>query len=153
MYRPQIYACDAVVVVHVLEIVRDLAPDPVSEGLLRDEMHSCSRIGIDEGEAHELEPPLDRGCAAGPEVSHAGSLLAGLADVARINGNRTAARVAVLPDECAVEGYPVERLPEVHAEPLFGRASEPPQLKEVDAVRYGKKKFHGLDEECTERFA
>ena len=52
-----------------------------------------------------------------------------------------------------VERYPVKLLPEVHTEPLFGRASEPPHLKEVDAIWYGKKKFHGFDEERLKSFA
>ena len=35
----------------------------------------------------------------------------------------------------------------------FGRSSEPPHLKEVDAIWYVQKKFHGFDEERTKRFA
>ena len=38
-------------------------------------------------------------------------------------------------------------------EPLLRRASEPPHLKEVDAIWYGKKKFHSFDEERLKSFA
>ena len=73
-------------------------------------------------------------------------------DIARVYGYSPAISFAFL-NESPVERYPVKLLPEVHTEPLFGRTSEPPHLKEVDAIWYGKKKFHGFDEEIMKRFA
>lgn len=152
VYGPQVNANDGIVVVHMLEIVRNGASYFVSKGLLGHKMNSGPGIGVNEGEAHQLESPLDRGSASRPEVSHAGSLLPGLADMARVYGYCPAVWFA-FPDQCPVERYPVKLLPEVHTETLFGRVPEPPHLKEVDAIWYGQKKFHGFDEERTKRFA
>ena len=86
------------------------------------------------------------------EVSYTWSLLSGFADIARVYGYCPAIGVAFL-DQGPVGRYPVKLPPEVHTEPLFGRASEPPHLKEVDAIWYGKKKFHCFDEERLKSFA
>lgn len=80
------------------------------------------------------------------------NLLSGFADIARVYGYCPAIGVTFL-DQGLVERYPVKLLPEVHAKPLFGRAPELPHLKEVDAIWYSKKKFHGFDEETLKRFA
>ena len=110
------------------------------------------RISVNEGEAHKFEAPLHSRSTPRPEVSCTWSLLSGFADITRVYVYCPAIGIAFL-GQGPVERYPVKLLPEVHTEPLFGRASEPPRLKEVDAIWYGKKKFHGFDEERLKSFA
>ena len=86
--------------------------------LNRLEVHGFIGVCIDKSYSEYLKPPLGRSGAAGPEVSHTRSLLSGLADVARVNGDCR----ALLPHmfgELRVELQPVEDLPEVLAEPAL----------------------------------
>ena len=55
--------------------------------------------------------------------------------------------------EMAVERKPVEGLPKVLAEAALTRTAEPRHLGEVHASGGCEIKFHGLDDECSERFA
>ena len=152
VYGPQVNANYGIMVVHMLEVVRNGTSYFFSKSLLGHEVNSRPCIGINKSEAHKFEAPLHSRSTSRPEVSYAWSLLSGLADIARVYGYCPTIGVAFL-DQGPVERYPVKLLPEVHTEPLFGRASEPPHLKEVDAIWYGQKKFHGFDEERLKRFA
>ena len=85
-------------------------------------------------------PPLRRSGAAGPEVSHTWSFLPDLADVARVNSDCR----ALLPHmfgELRIELQPVERLPEVLAEPAL-----------TGVRKHNDVQNHGLDDEITKRF-
>ena len=139
-------------VVHMLEVVRSGTSCFVCKGLPGHKVNACPGIGVNEGDAHKFRSPLHRRSTSRLEVSYTGSLLSGLTDVARIYGCCPAIRFA-FPDQCPVERYPVKLLPEVHTEPLSGRASEPPHLKEIDAIWYGQKKFHCFDEEIVKGLA
>lgn len=81
-------------------------------------------VCIDKSDAEYLKPPLGRSGAAGPEVSHTRGILPGLADVARVNSDC----LALLPHmfgELRIELQPVERLPEVLAEPALTGVRNP----------------------------
>ena len=80
------------------------------------------------------------------------SLLAGLGDIARIDGYCNAMSLCRF-QERPVERQPVERLLEVLTEPAFARAATPRQLGEVESSCMCENKFHCLDEEGLKRFA
>ena len=136
VYGPPVNANYGIMVVHMLEVVRNGTSYFFSKSLLGHEVNSRPCIGINKSEAHKFEAPLHSRSTPRPEVSYTWSLLSGLADIARVYGYCPTIGVAFL-DQGPVERYPVKLLPEVHTEPLFGRASEPPHLKEVDAIWYG----------------
>ena len=90
--------------------------------------------------------------AAGPEPVHARSLLPGLGYEAWIDAY-CYAMSSHRRKEVAVERKPVKGLLEVLAEAALTRAAAPRHLGEVHASGGCEKKFHGLDDECSERFA
>ena len=87
--------------------------------LNRFKVYGFISVCIDKSVAEYLKPsPLRCSGAAGPEVSHTWSFLPDLADVARVNSDCR----ALLPHmfgELRIELQPVERLPEVLAEPAL----------------------------------
>lgn len=86
--------------------------------LNRFKVYGFISVCIDKSDAEYLKPPLRRSDAAGLEVSHTWSFLSDLADVARVKSDCR----ALLPHmfgELRIELQPVERLPEVLAEPAL----------------------------------
>ena len=90
--------------------------------------------------------------AAGPEPVHARRLLPRLGNEAGIDAycNTMSHHWR---KEVAVERKPVKGLLEVLAEPALTRAATPRHLGKDHASGGCKIKFHGLDDECSERFA
>lgn len=150
---PEILSHKRVWIVHMLQIF-GYAPTPLFvECLFRNHVCAAGGIGVDKSKPHQLQAPLHWRSAAWPEVAQTGSLLSGLAYVTRINGDGSSFRIP-FGNERFIETDPVTTLlPEIHAEALFRRMSEPLHLEKVDAIRYGKKKFHGFLEERLKRFA
>ena len=109
-------------------------------------------IGVNDGYAKYLKTLLHSSCTTGPEPVDAWSLLAGLGDIARIDGYCNAMSLCRF-QERPVERQPVERLPEVLTEPAFARTTAPRHLGEVESSGMCEYKFHGLDEERLKRFA
>lgn len=84
-------------------------------------------------------------------MHHNRSRLPGLADVARVNSDCR----ELLPHifgELRIELQPVERLPEVLAEPALTGVRNPGHLCIIDFSWHGDVQNHGLDDEITKRF-
>lgn len=150
--HPQIPSGEGVGILHPLGAVRFSSSLLVCEGLFCLEEDRVLGIGVNDGYAKYLEPLLHGSRTTGPEPVDAWSLLAGLGDIARIDGYCNAMSLCRF-QERPVERQPVERLPEVLTEPAFARTTAPRHLGEVESSGMCENKFHGLDEERLKRFA
>ena len=112
---------------------------------IKGKRHRLLVPGLTVSKSHEL-------LVVNSEPLQAWSLLPRLRDEAGINGNRNAILWQGV-HKMFVERHPVKRLLEVLAEPALTWASAPRHLGEVHASWRCKKKFHGLYDECTKRFA
>ena len=86
-------------------------------------MHGIFLVRVNHGDVKDLQPVLGCGGAAGPEVAHAGCVLAALVDEARVDGQGGAVLLHV-GGEPAVVAHPVEPLPEVLSEAALAGVPE-----------------------------
>ena len=150
--HPQIPARQGIGIFHPPGAFWLASTDLGSEGLLRFQEHGILGIRINNGESQDLQTVFDSAGASGPEPVYARSLLAGLGNEAGVDAYCDAVSHHRR-KEVAVERQPVKGLLEVLAEPALTRAATPRHLGEVHASGGCKIKFHGLDDECSERFA
>ncbi len=124
-----------VVQVRLLSALAEVLREPVLvRGLHRPEGHALAPRGVDHADASYLEAGHDRLVAARPEPAHAPRALAGLGDVALVDGNgKQVGRIGEhLPCKVGVVGYPVDILREVVAVCLLAMFAVFPHLREID---------------------
>ena len=150
--RVQIDGKQAVRLLERFEILRlGATPLRTLDSLDRLEVNSFLGVCIDKGDTEYLQTPLRGSCAAGPEVSHTGCLLARLTDVSRIDGDGGTLHTHTL-GELHVEPQPVERLPEVLAETALTGVRNPGHGRVVYFSEHNDVQNHGLDDEIAKRF-
>ena len=124
-----------VVQVHLLAVLAEVLHEPaLARGLHRPEGHALAPRGIDGADARYLKAGHDRLVAARPEPAHAPRALAGLGDVALVDGNgKQVGRVGEhLLYKVDVVGHPVDFLREAVAVCLLAMPAVFSHLREID---------------------
>ena len=137
-----------VVQVHLLAVIAEVLHEPaLARGLHRPECHALAPRGIDGADARYLETRLGSLVAARPEPAYAPRALAGLGDVALVDGNgKHVGRVGEhLPCKVGVVCDPVDVLREAVAVCLLAMLAVFSHLREIDFLTETNKNMTSMN--------